>query len=79
MERTKKEEYVQIKYHIKARSKKAARVHGMRVGKSYPVVGMMAHHGYQYFYIVNEKKKSACICPLSWGNLMEVKEEKGER
>ncbi len=67
---------MRVTHTITTDSKLAAKAYGIKMGKEYPIVGATTHRGYQYYYIVNEKQKSTCICPLYWCNMIEVKEKK---
>ena len=60
------------KYQIQTSSKKIAKKFNLKVGKSYPVTHVIQEWGYKYYYILNEKKENACICPLTWKNQVSI-------
>ena len=63
------------KYKIQTSSRKLAKKFHLKVGKSYPVTHVVQEWGYKYYYVINEQKQSACICPLTWANKFSVVSE----
>jgi len=63
---------VETRYRVQTSSKKIAKKFSLKVGKSYPVTQIVQEWGYKYYYVLNEKKENACICPLTWKNQVSI-------
>lgn len=66
------------RYQIKTSSKVLAKKFHLKVGKKYAVTHVTQEWGYKYYYIINEKKRAACICPLTWGNKFSLVSDVGD-